>query len=333
MNKRTILNYLRNPNDPELFKEADRVRKKFCADKVFIRGLIEFSNHCCRNCLYCGLRGGNRALERYRLSPEEIIALSRRIIGQGIRTVVLQSGDDFFYTRTMLCAVIRRIKSLHPEVAVTLSVGERRTDDYRAFRDAGADRYLLKHETSNPRIYAAVHPGHRLSRRVRILETLRKLGYQVGVGIIVGLPGQTLPDLADDIVFMRDWKPEMAGIGPFIPQRHTPLRGYPAGDCATTLRVLALTRITSKTVLLPVTTALASRAPQDGLRRALSAGANVIMVNFSPRGKRPQYLIYDHKIPVSFKAADAAIRQAGRIVGLERGDGVSAGKKRGKSCF
>jgi Biotin synthase and related enzymes len=197
-------------------------------------------------------------------------------------------------------------------------------DDYRAFRDAGADRYLLKHETINPRLYTAVHPGHRLSRRLRILETLRKLGYQVGVGIIVGLPGQTLDDLAEDIMFMRDWMPGMAGIGPFIPQQHTPFRDHVPGDCATVLRVLALTRIMTKTVLLPVTTALSSIAPGEGLPCALKAGANVIMVNFTPREKRRQYAIYDNKAAVGFKKACTVIRQVRRVISLERGDAFSA---------
>ena len=238
-----------------IFKKADSVRKKLCGGEIHIRGIIEFSNYCCRSCLYCGLRRQNKNITRYRMPPDEIIGLSNKIIQCGVKTVILQSGDDFGYNRKALSDIIYKIKGANPEMAITLSLGERPFDDYKAFRDAGADRYLLKHETANPKLYKRLHPGQTLKGRIKILGYLKKLGYQVGAGNIVGLPGQTPGDLADDILLMKDIDVDMAGIGPFIPQKDTPLSGSPHGSLELTLMVLALARIVTGNAHLPATTA------------------------------------------------------------------------------
>ncbi|HDR14390.1 MAG TPA: radical SAM protein, partial [Desulfobacteraceae bacterium] len=202
MERDEVTSFLEQPGrDPELFKLADEVRSLWCGEDVQLRGIIEFSNHCCRNCVYCGLRRANTELDRFRMGPEEIVNLAAEIAGLGIGTIVLQSGDDFAYDRSTLCRVVKHIKREN-NVAVTLSVGERPFDDYRAFRDAGADRYLLKHETASPELYARLHPGQSLKERLGILRFLRRLGYQTGAGSIVGLPGQTVEDLCDDVLLL-----------------------------------------------------------------------------------------------------------------------------------
>ncbi|MEA3305981.1 MAG: [FeFe] hydrogenase H-cluster radical SAM maturase HydE, partial [Candidatus Omnitrophota bacterium] len=277
MKKEEIVKYLKAGKISGLFKKADAARKLYCGDKIFIRGIIEFSNFCVRDCLYCGLRKSNKKLKRYRMKIPEIRALSFRIIEKGIKTIVLQSGDDFFYTKDTLCKLISGIKKRCPDIAVTLSLGERPLDDYKAFKAAGADRYLLKHETANSSLYSKLHPRQELKTRLKILKHLRKLGYQVGAGNIVGLPFQSPEDLADDILFMRNLDVDMAGIGPFIPQKDTPLRGYPSGSLDLTLKVLALTRIAVKDTHLPATTALAALNPGAGQLLGFQAGANVIM--------------------------------------------------------
>ncbi|HDM37848.1 MAG TPA: [FeFe] hydrogenase H-cluster radical SAM maturase HydE [Candidatus Omnitrophica bacterium] len=327
MKKEEILEYLKNDKTDSLFKKADKIRKLYCGDKVFIRGIIEFSNYCCRSCLYCGLRQENKKLLRYRMTSGEIIRLARQIIEQGVKTIVLQSGDDFGFSQRMLSDIILNIKSANPEVAITLSLGERPFDDYRAFRNAGADRYLLKHETANPRLYERLHPGQSLKKRIETLEYLKKLGYQVGAGNIVGLAGQTLEDLAEDILFMKELDVDMAGIGPFIPQKDTPLYGQPPGRLDLTLKVLALTRIITKDTHLPSTTALATLDPQDGQFLGLKAGCNVLMPDFTPESYRKNYTIYDNKVRVSLDRARELIFKAGRLISRDRGDSLKCKKR------
>jgi len=282
MTKDEILYYLNNPgDDEELFRRSDGIRRKDCGESVHIRGIIEFSNHCVRNCLYCGLRRDNGAVARYRMDEDEMVDTALRIASYGIRTIVLQSGDDFFYTRFMLCRIVERIKH-RADVAVTLSIGERPFDDYRALKAAGAERYLLKHETANEALYRRLHPHQTLRQRLRILDFLRRIGYQIGAGTIVGLPGQTVDDLCADIVLLHDLSPDMASVGLFIPQHDTPLAAAPRGTVPATLRVLALARIATGNAHMPVTTALVTADPDRGLIHGLRAGANVIMPDFTP---------------------------------------------------
>ncbi|MCD6539359.1 MAG: [FeFe] hydrogenase H-cluster radical SAM maturase HydE [Candidatus Omnitrophica bacterium] len=327
MKKEEILEYLKSDKANSLFKKADKIRKLYCGDKVFIRGIVEFSNHCCRSCLYCGLRQENKKILRYRMTSGEIIRLARQIIEQGVKTIVLQSGDDFGFSQKTLSDIILNIKRANPEVAITLCLGERPFDDYRAFRDAGADRYLLKHETANPRLYERLHPGQSLKKRIETLEYLKKLGYQIGAGNIVGLPGQTLEDLAEDILFMKELDVDMAGIGPFIPQKATPLSNQPPGKLDLTLKVLALTRIITKNTHLPSTTALATSDPQNGQVLGLKAGCNVLMPDFTPESYRKNYTIYDNKVRVSLDRARELIFKAGRLVSPSRGDSLKCKRR------
>jgi biotin synthase len=318
--KREIVGQLTQSDTAALIRRADVVRKTCCGEEVHIRGIIEFSNHCCRSCLYCGLRRENEKITRYRMTPAEIKGLSNEIIRRGVKTVVLQSGDDFGYSRETLADLIHDIKKAHPAVAVTLSLGERPFDDYKAFKDAGADRYLLKHETANPELYERLHPGQTLRKRMEILEYLTKLGYQTGAGTIVGLPGQTPDDIAEDILLMKKLDVDMAGIGPFVPQSGTPLKNCPAGDLHVTLKTLALTRIVTKNIHLPATTALAALDPVNGQVSGLKAGANVIMPDFTPDRYRTEYRIYDGKIAVNLETAERIITAAGRKTSFKRGD-------------
>ncbi len=320
MNKKEILEYLKSNEISSLINRADKIRKAYCGEEVFIRGIIEFSNVCVRNCLYCGLRRDNKKTKRYRMQPEEIIECAFKIIEKGIKTIVLQSGDDFYYTREMIGKIIGKIKKKYPQVAITLSIGERPLKEYKAFRDYGADRYLMKMETTNAKLYQRLHPGQSLSVRLKILDYMKKLDFQVGAGCIVGLPGQTLDDLVDDILFLKKTHFAMAGIGPFIPQGETPLKNFPAGKLKLTLKVLALARISTKNTHLPATTALATINPQKGLVLGLRAGCNVIMPDFTPVNYGKKYKIYDHKVKVTLTNAKKIILQAKRKLCLNRGD-------------
>ncbi len=277
-----------------LGRAADGVRAAFLGDEVHLRGIIEFSNYCRRNCLYCGLRRDNRKLRRYRLTPGEILAAARRVAGLGLPTVVLQSGEDPHYTAPVLADIIRRLKEEVGVEAVTLSVGERSFEDYRLWREAGADRYLLKHETADAALFARLRPGTTLQERLLRLKWLRDLGYQVGSGNIVGLPGQTLETLAADILLLRELDVEMAGIGPFIPHPETPLGNEPPGGLELTLKVLAVSRLLLPRAHLPATTALGTIHP-GGRRLGLCFGANVIMPDTTPPPYRCYYQIYPGK--------------------------------------
>lgn len=326
MKKNQILEFLNGGNDDFLFAESNRIRKLHCGDNVYIRGLIEFSNCCVRNCCYCGLRQDNGNLNRYRMNVEEISTVCRQIAENGIKTVVLQSGDDFYYTRQMICDLILRIKKDYPEMAVTLSIGERPLDDYNAFKDYGADRYLIRHETANEQLYEKLHPGQNLKTRLNILDYLRKTGFQIGCGCIAGLPYQTIDDLAEDILLMKKIQPDMAGIGPFIPQKDTPLKDFPQGNAKLLLRVLALTRIVTKNAYLPATTALATIHPESGHVEGLRAGANVLMPVFTPANYGRDYKIYNDKARISFENAKQDISKANRLLCLDRGDSLKTGQ-------
>jgi len=320
--KNEILSCLEDDRaEGELFKKADKIRKKYCGDEVHIRGIIEFSNYCSRNCLYCGLRRENRNVRRYRIKKEEVVDLALKIASLGIKTLVLQSGDDLCYPRDSICEIISGIKK-NADIAITLSIGERPFEDYKAFKEAGADRYLLKQETSDFSLYAKLHPGQNLKKRLKILEYLKRLGYQIGAGNIVGLPAQTLKNLADDILLLKELDVDMAGIGPFIPHKDTPLKNFPPGDLNLTLRVLALARILTKNSHLPATTALATLDPREGQLLGLKAGCNVIMPDFTPEYYRKNYTIYDHKIRIDLERAKTVISRAGRKISSDKGDSL-----------
>ena len=276
-----------------LYLAADRVRKQQIGNDVFLRGIIEFSNFCERNCLYCGLRKGNKKLSRYRMSDDEIIATAKQINKTGISTVVLQSGEDSFYRVEIICNLIERIQK-ETNLIITLSIGERPLDDYKAFQQAGANRYLLKHETSSPDLYKYLRPGCELDKRIQCLRTIKHLGFETGTGNMVGLPGQTLEILADDLLVMKILDADMLGIGPFISHPETPIAGIENDDIELTLRVLAIARLLTRNTNIPATTALATLHPQGRLL-ALQAGANVVMPDFTPEIYKSRYDIYPGK--------------------------------------
>ena len=263
--------------------------------RLWFRGIVEFSNICRQNCFYCGIRRDNHKVCRYRLTPEEILECCAEGYEGGFRTFVLQGGEDGWFTDERMCAIVRDIKARFPDCAVTLSLGERSRESYQALFDAGADRYLLRHETADEAHYRMLHPADQtLQNRLRCLRDLKEIGYQTGCGIMVGSPGQTPAALARDMVFMQEFAPEMIGVGPFLPHRDTPLSGEPAGSVELTLLVLALCRLMLPDVLLPATTALGT-AQSDGRIRGVLAGCNVVMPNLSPAAVRKHYMLYDNK--------------------------------------
>ncbi len=320
MDKQEIIEKLRFEDYTDLCRQACDLRNFTVGRKVFLRGIIEFSNYCMRNCLYCGLRKDNQQLIRYRMEPDKIVALAEKIIGQGVRTLVLQSGDDFYYTAKTICGIVSRIKKIPADVAVTLSLGERPLDEYKAFFDSGADRYLLKLEAASPDLYKKLHPGQTQRQRKTCLEQLKKIGYQVGTGGMIGVPFQTIENIAEDILYTKEIEADMAGFGPFIPHHDTPLHADPAGSAKLTIKVLALVRLISPDILLPVTTALETVEPGQGLDMGLKAGCNVIMPDFTPGELSTHYTIYDNKARITLEKATAAIKKAGLKVDWGRGD-------------
>lgn len=316
-----------DPDDVELAMALAReVAEARFGKRIWFRGIIEFTNICKNDCYYCGIRRSNGKVRRYRLTPEEILLCCDEGYAGGFRTFVLQGGEDGWFTDERLCAIIRSIKERYPDCAVTLSLGERSRESYRALFDAGADRYLLRHETADEGHYRLLHPAEQtLQNRLRCLRDLRDIGYQTGCGIMVGSPGQTPATLAEDMVFMQDFKPHMVGIGPFLPHSDTPFRDEAAGSVELTLFLLALCRLMLPDVLLPATTALGT-AEADGRIRGVLAGCNVIMPNLSPAAVRKQYMLYDNKAGTELTAAQgvALLRQQMARIGYEvavgRGD-------------
>jgi len=276
-----------------LIAAADQVRKQNCGDEVHIRGLVEFSNICKNDCLYCGLRRSNRSVNRYRMTPDEIVDTAKKLAGRGLGTVVLQSGEDYSFTKEIVADIVRRIKSA-ADIAVTLCLGERPFEDYALWKEAGADRYLLRHETSNPELFRKIHPDSTLEKRLSCLKELRRLGYQIGAGCMVGIPGQTIEDLAGDIMLLKELDVDMAGIGPFIPHPDTPLGDAEQGSLEMTIKMVALARIVTRNAHLPATTATGS-VDEYGREKALQAGANVVMPNHTPLAYRVNYEIYPNK--------------------------------------
>lgn len=322
MTKAQIIKFLKASDIKPLIKEADRIRCLYCQDDVFIRGLIEFSNYCVRDCLYCGLRTSNNKVERYRMPIKDILTAVRVIADKGIKTIVLQSGDDFYYTKEKIVKLIKSIKKINKASAVTLSIGERPIEEYKAFFEAGADRYLIRHETANSILYKKIHPKQSLEKRKAILYNLKKIGYQIGCGCIIGLPGQTIEDLAEDILFIKDLQPDMVGMGPFIPQDDTPLSGNNSPAEKLVLKMLALTRIVTKNAHIPATTALATLDEKQGYAQGLKAGCNVIMVSYTPDLYKVNYKIYNDKVSTNIENAQEAIKKAKRTMSFERGDSL-----------
>lgn len=317
--------YLLNLSDKNdiqmLFNKADEVRKKFCGDEVHLRGIIEFSNFCEQNCVYCGLRKSNNQLERYRMSVDEIIETSKKIYSAGIKTVVLQSGEDSHYTKDDITKIIKSIKQ-SCSVAITLSLGERSFDEYDEWISAGADRYLLKHETANEKLYSALHSKQKLSERVAHIKYLKSIGFQAGSGNIIGFPGQTIADIADDIILCKELDCDMCSFSPFIPSPETPMKNVPPADLTLTLKTMAVARIVLKNVHIPATTAL-STLTAEGRKLGLTVGANVIMPNFTPDQYKDKYRIYANKKtydPIQYvEELKQMIHSMGRKVSEEKG--------------
>ncbi len=314
---------------------ANELRERYYARKVYFRGLIEFSSYCRNDCYYCGLCASNKNAVRYRLTAEEILDCCRVGHDLGFRTFVLQSGEDVHFTDGRLCSLVSKIKERFPDCAVTLSVGERSHQSYKRLFDAGADRYLLRHETADGAHYAMLHPaGLSLKNRKRCLYDLKGIGYQVGAGFMVDSPFQTFDTLAEDFMFLRELKPHMIGIGPFIPQKDTRFRDYRASSPGRTLILLSLIRIMLPKVLLPATTALGTVDPL-GREKGLKAGANVVMPNLSPAKHRKDYALYDNKICTGEEAAECLhclsrrIASAGFTPDFSRGDYVDFERKGG----
>ena len=275
---------------------ARRIADSIFGKDIFVRGLVEISNYCRNDCYYCGIRCSNRNAERYRLTKEEILSCCDEGRALGFMTFVLQGGEDKSYSTEVLCDIVHAIKEKHPDCAVTLSLGEMESADYQALFDAGADRYLLRHETANAAHYASLHPVKMtLSHRLECLKTLKDIGFQTGCGMMIGSPGQTAACLAEDILFIRDFEPHMVGIGPFIPHKDTPFKDMPHGSYEMTLFALSLVRIMLPKTLLPSTTALGTVHP-FGREEGIKAGANVVMPNLSPSAVRKKYMLYDNKI-------------------------------------
>ena len=321
--KQEIIDILKNNDKNEwLFSLADKVRRENVGDEVHLRGLIEFSNICHCFCKYCGLRCENKELDRYRILPDDIVKYAQKAVEMGYKTIVLQSGEDVFYTKEIFCDIIRRIKEF--DVALTLSIGERSFEDYKAFRDCGADRYLIRIETTDRALYKKMHPNMSFENRVRCLNDLKKLGYEAGTGCLVGLPGQTVESLADDILFFKEINADMVGIGPFIAHPHTPLKDMPNGNFTLALKVMALTRILLKNINIPATTAMETLNP-NGRIIALQSGANVVMPNVTTTEYRAKYEIYPNKICINenpsqcYNCIGGKIRSIGRTISTDYG--------------
>lgn len=324
------LEWLLDTKDEEalayLRDSARAVADEVYGRQIYIRGLVEFTNYCRNDCYYCGIRRSNAGCERYRLSREEILACCGLGYELGFRTFVLQGGEDAFFTDERLCELVSTLRGRFPDCALTLSVGERSRESYQALFDAGADRYLLRHETADAAHYRRLHPEElSLKNRMRCLSDLKEIGYQVGCGFMVGSPGQTADTLYADLMYIQELEPHMVGIGPFIPQRDTPFRGEAAGSVETTLKLLSIIRLLRPHVLLPATTALATIAP-DGRERGILAGANVVMPNLSPANVREKYRLYDNKSGTGAEAAEGRreleerMERIGYRVTVSRGD-------------
>lgn len=311
--KELIALITRESDDKDLFAAADAVRREHYGTDVFLRGLIEFTNVCQNDCYYCGIRKSNAQAQRYRLTQEQILQSCENGYRMGFRTFVLQGGEDPRNTDAWVCSMVDKIKTAHPDCAVTLSIGEQSRASYQAYFDAGADRYLLRHETASEAHYRRLHPEEMsLANRKRCLFDLKEIGYQVGAGFMVGSPWQTPKELVADLRFLQQLQPDMIGIGPFIPHHETPFADKQSGTLELTLRMLSILRLLFPYVLLPATTALGTISP-IGRELGLKAGANVMMPNLTPTDARKHYDLYDNKICMDEEAAKCRLCQEGRV--------------------
>lgn len=322
----TLINSTEEDTNDLLAKAADKFRRAYYDDAVYIRGLIEFTNYCKNNCYYCGIRAGNTYADRYRLTQEEILACCAEGYRLGFRTFVLQGGEDPYYTDAKICSIVSAIRTQHPDCAVTLSIGEKSRSSYQAYFDAGANRYLLRHETADEQHYAKLHPNSMsLANRKRCLFDLKEIGYQVGSGFMVGSPYQTPQHLLSDLRFLQRLQPDMIGIGPYITHEHTPFKDMHSGTLKQTLRLLSILRLLFPYVLLPSTTALGTISP-NGRELGLQAGGNVVMPNLSPVSVRKKYELYANKICTGEEAAqcrgclEARVHMAGYKIVTAVGD-------------
>ncbi|RKD34937.1 [FeFe] hydrogenase H-cluster radical SAM maturase HydE [Lacrimispora algidixylanolytica] len=322
-----LQNYDQETSD-YLFSLARTYSEKYFDKEVYIRGLIEFTNYCKNDCYYCGIRRGNGNADRYRLSKEEILSCCKTGHELGFRTFVLQGGEDPFYTDEIMVDIIKSIREGYPDCAITLSIGEKTYDQYLKYYEAGADRYLLRHETANEEHYAKLHPGSlSLSNRKECLRNIKKIGYQVGTGFMVGSPYQTPECLAQDLAFIKELSPQMVGIGPFIPHKDTPFGDFSAGSVDLTLFLIGILRLMLPNALLPSTTALGTLDPK-GREKGILSGSNVLMPNLSPIGVRKKYDLYDNKICTGEEAAECNVCLRNRVSSIgykiveKRGDFV-----------
>lgn len=314
----TLISYLR--------ERAREVAKRIYGNQVYIRGLIEISNYCKNDCYYCGIRCSNQGADRYRLTEEEILDCCSAGYAFGFRTFVLQGGEDPYFTDDRICSIVRKIRDGYPDCAITLSLGEKSKESYQRYYETGANRYLLRHETADEDHYKKLHPSKMsLAHRMQCLKDLKDIGYQVGCGFMVGSPYQTIDSLYKDLQFIKELKPHMVGIGPFIPQKDTPFGGEKAGTLEMTLRLLSIIRLLEPSALLPATTALGTIHPQ-GRELGILSGANVVMPNLSPSSVRSKYSIYDNKIHTGVEGAEGrkkleeTMASIGYCVVTDRGD-------------
>lgn len=329
MNRDAVIELLTAAPADELYRRADQVRHDAVGDEVHLRGLIEFSNICRNDCMYCGIRRSNRKVQRYRMDDDELVETARRAAEMGFQTIVLQSGEDMHFDQSRMCRIVERIKAM--DVALTLSIGEREYSDYKAFREAGADRYLLRIETTDRDLYHRLNPGMSWERRHECLLMIRELGYELGSGIMVGQPGQSVASIADDLLYLKEIGIDMAGIGPFIPHPETPLAGEQGGTLEQALRTMAVMRLLMPDINIPATTAMESLHPQGRLM-ALQAGANVVMPNVTEGEYRRLYELYPGKIcvndtPIHCRTCiGLKIQSIGRTIGQGRGGHISHAK-------
>lgn len=314
--KDEIVTLLQNDScQAELQAAADRVRDKYVGSAIHLRGLIEFSNICRQNCLYCGLRRDNQDVERYRMTPEEIVAMAAKAKRYGYKTVVLQSGEDSWFDIERFAVVLRQLKQL--DLAITLSIGERTCEEYAAFKMAGADRFLLRIETTDKELYERMNPGMSLANRKRCLRDLKELGYEVGTGSLIGLPGQTVESIADDILFFKEIDADMLGIGPLVVNEQTPLAGQSNGSLDLALRVIAVVRLLLPDINIPATTAMETLRP-DARSEALRSGANVVMPNVTEGDYRRRYVLYPGKVSVHDTPEECSDSMYERILAMGR---------------
>lgn len=322
-----ILKNIEQNEKDYLIEKANLTRMNTYGDSVFMRGLIEFTNHCNKGCKYCGINAGNKNVERYRLTLDEILLCCDMGYDLGYRTFVLQGGEDLYFTDEKIVEIIKTIKSKYNEVAITLSIGEKSYESYEAYFKAGANRYLLRHETSNPELYEKIHLNSSFNSRKESLLNLKEIGFQVGAGFMVGIPGGTREDLANDLIFIKELEPEMVGIGPFIPHKDTIYKDELGGTLEDTITMIALTRLLLPYALLPATTALGT-IDQNGREKGIKAGANVVMPNLSPMVVREKYSLYDGKICTGYEAAECRtciekrIISSGFSIDMSRGDNI-----------